>query len=101
MVSHLLSHLLKNNVITVTNYADEVPELAKTLGYPGSVKKSWLITANSSHSWPNVIGFVSWLVELIGICSREKPRAIMFAPQNDEDTHDNILDAEVLVFCLE
>jgi hypothetical protein len=35
MVSHLLSHFFTNNFITITNYADEVPKLAKRLGYPG------------------------------------------------------------------
>jgi hypothetical protein len=44
IVSHLLSHFFKHNAITITNYADEVPKLAKMLGYPGSIKKSWLIT---------------------------------------------------------
>jgi hypothetical protein len=44
MVSHLLLHFFRKNVINMTNYADEIPHLAKRLGYPGNVKKSWLIT---------------------------------------------------------
>jgi hypothetical protein len=44
MVSHLLSHFFRKHVINMSNYADEIPHLTKRLGYPGSVKKSWLIT---------------------------------------------------------
>lgn len=44
IVSHLLSHFFRKNIINMSNYADEIPHLAKRLGYPGSVKKSWLIT---------------------------------------------------------
>lgn len=44
MVSHLLLHFFRKNIINMSNYADEIPHLAKRLGYPGSVKKSWLIT---------------------------------------------------------
>ncbi|XP_023725049.1 kinetochore protein NDC80 homolog isoform X3 [Cryptotermes secundus] len=96
MVSHLLLHFFRKNIINMSNYADEIPHLAKRLGYPGSVKKSWLITANSSHSWPNVIGFLSWLVDLVGSCSYEKLRTIMFAPEDGEDIPENILDAQTM-----
>lgn len=96
IVSHLLSHFFRKNIINMSNYADEIPQLAKRLGYPGSVKKSWLITANSSHSWPNVIGFLSWLVDLIRSCSYKKLRTIMFAPEDDEDIPENILNAQTI-----
>jgi hypothetical protein len=46
LVSHLLSHFFKKHVINMSNYADEIPHLTKKLGYPGSVKKSWLITGS-------------------------------------------------------
>jgi HEC/Ndc80p family. len=52
--SHLLSHFFPKYVTNMSNYADEIPLLTKKLGYPGSVN-SWLITANSCHSWPNVV----------------------------------------------
>jgi hypothetical protein len=44
IVSHLLSHFFKKKLISINNYADEIPKLAKRLGYPSSIKKSWLIT---------------------------------------------------------
>jgi hypothetical protein len=61
----------------MSNYADEIPLLTKKLGYPGSVKKSWLITGmllpnlrvNQGHitnSGPDIIGWnefhqpISW-----------------------------------------
>jgi SMC interacting uncharacterized protein involved in chromosome segregation len=56
-----------------------------------------LFLANSLHSWPNVIGFLSWLVDLVGICSCEKLRTIMFTSQEDEDMPENILDSQVLI----
>jgi hypothetical protein len=45
-VSHLLSQFFKKRIINMSNYADEIPHLTKRLGYPGSVKKSWLITGS-------------------------------------------------------
>ena len=44
LTSHLLSHFFPKHIINMSNYADEIPLLTKKLGYPGSVKKSWLIT---------------------------------------------------------
>ncbi|GFG34668.1 hypothetical protein Cfor_10902 [Coptotermes formosanus] len=44
LTSRLLSHFFPKHIINMSNYADEIPLLTKKLGYPGSVKKSWLIT---------------------------------------------------------
>ena len=44
LTSHLLSHFFPKTIINMSNYADEIPLLTKKLGYPGSVKKSWLKT---------------------------------------------------------
>ncbi|XP_034941288.1 kinetochore protein NDC80 homolog [Chelonus insularis] len=46
------------------NYMEELPKIAKKLEYPGVVAKSWLKTANTMHSWPHVLGWLSWLVEI-------------------------------------
>jgi hypothetical protein len=44
LTSHLLSRFFPKTIINMRNYADEIPLLTKKLGYPGSVKKSWLKT---------------------------------------------------------
>ncbi|XP_043274266.1 kinetochore protein NDC80 homolog [Venturia canescens] len=59
----LLSHLDVKNEVSINNYMDECPKLAKKVYYPGTVTKSWLKTANTMHSWPHVLGWLSWLVE--------------------------------------
>jgi hypothetical protein len=56
----------------MSNYADEIPLLTKKLGYPGSVKKSWLITGmllpnlrvsqgHITNSGPDMIGWNEFL----------------------------------------
>ncbi|XP_023247270.1 kinetochore protein ndc80, partial [Copidosoma floridanum] len=50
--------------LSSANYIEEIPKIAKKLHYPGSMNKSWLKTANTPHSWPQAIGWISWLVEL-------------------------------------
>lgn len=49
--------------LTTKTYIEEIPKCAKKLHYPGVISKSWLKTANVPHSWPNVLGWIGWLVE--------------------------------------
>jgi SMC interacting uncharacterized protein involved in chromosome segregation len=58
----------------------------------------FLFPANSSHSWPNVVGLLSWLVDMVRSCRREKLSMIMFRPENDEDMPESILDTQVHLF---
>lgn len=50
--------------LSAANYIEEIPKIAKKIHYPGLMNKSWLKTANTMHSWPHAIGWISWLVEL-------------------------------------
>ncbi|XP_011879482.1 PREDICTED: kinetochore protein NDC80 homolog isoform X1 [Vollenhovia emeryi] len=61
--SFLLKYLDVKHDLTMTNYTDELPKCAKKLHYPGMMTKSWLKTANTMHSWPHALGWISWLVE--------------------------------------
>ncbi|XP_066586318.1 kinetochore protein NDC80 homolog [Prorops nasuta] len=64
-VSDLLLKLLGiKQTITIANYIEELPKIAVKLSYSGVMAKSWLKTANAMHSWPNVLGWIGWLVEL-------------------------------------
>lgn len=63
-VSALLLKILDiKQELTMVNYIEELPKCAKKLHYPGMMNKSWLKTANTMHSWPNVLGWIGWLVE--------------------------------------
>ena len=72
LTSHLLSHFFPKHIINMSNYADEIPLLTKKLGYPGSVKRSWLITGkllpnlrviqgHITNSGPDMIGWNEFL----------------------------------------
>ncbi|XP_011638715.1 kinetochore protein NDC80 homolog [Pogonomyrmex barbatus] len=50
--------------LTTTNYIEELPKYAKKLHYPGVMTKSWLRTVSAMHSWPYVLGWIGWLVEV-------------------------------------
>ncbi|XP_011497691.1 PREDICTED: kinetochore protein ndc80 [Ceratosolen solmsi marchali] len=63
--TNLLIKLLDMKLsLSVANYIEEIPKVAKKLHYPGLMNKSWLKTANTMHSWPHAIGWICWLVEL-------------------------------------
>lgn len=54
---------IKQN-LTLVNYMEELPKIAKKLHYPGTITKSWLKTASAMHAWPYVLAWLSWLVEI-------------------------------------
>jgi hypothetical protein len=56
-----------------------------------------LFPANSSHSRPNVLGLLSWLVDVVRSVRHERLMKIMFS-QEDDEVSENFLDSKVLVF---
>lgn len=44
---------------------DQIPSLFKSLGYPFGISKSSLMSAGAPHTWPVLLGALSWLRELI------------------------------------
>lgn len=90
MSNHLFSRIFKGEEITMNNYTERIPVLARDLGYPNTVQKSWLVTANSSHSVPRVIGLLSWMVDLVQSIS-DCTHDIMF-PHTEQDMEKNFED---------
>ncbi|XP_043261166.1 kinetochore protein NDC80 homolog [Colletes gigas] len=62
--AYLIKMLNIKQTLTISNYVEELPKIAKKLHYPGVIAKSWLKTANAMHSLPNVLGWICWLVEI-------------------------------------
>ncbi|XP_032681329.1 kinetochore protein NDC80 homolog [Odontomachus brunneus] len=62
--NYLLKFFEIKQEFTASNYVEELPRTAKKLRYPGVMTKSWLKTANAMHSWPSVLGWIGWLVEI-------------------------------------
>lgn len=44
---------------------EELPALVKCLGYPFNMSKSALSAIGSPHTWPPLLGFLMWLMDLI------------------------------------
>lgn len=44
---------------------EELPSLVKCLGYPFNMSKSALSAIGSPHTWPPLLGFLIWLVDLV------------------------------------
>ncbi|KAI1702965.1 HEC/Ndc80p family domain-containing protein [Ditylenchus destructor] len=44
---------------------EEVPKLMTALGYPFALKKSSLQTLGATHSWPQCLAALDWLVDLV------------------------------------
>jgi Protein involved in chromosome segregation, interacts with SMC proteins len=56
-----------------------------------------LFPANSCHSWPNVVGLLSWLVDVVRCVRHENFMNIMFNSEDEEEVPENFLDSKVLV----
>lgn len=53
-------------------FEDEVPQLLKRLRYPFTVSKSALYAVGSPHTWPTLLGCLTWMVELLVYDSETK-----------------------------
>src|SRR5688572_10221041 len=42
----------------------EIPLVLKGFGYPFAVTKSSLMSCGAPHTWPNLLGILSWMCEL-------------------------------------
>lgn len=64
----ILTHMtrcLDSGYVMVGKLEDEVGSLIKALHYPFTPSKTAISTVGASHSWPTLLGFLSWLVELL------------------------------------
>lgn len=62
---------------------EQIPGLFKQLGYPYGISKSTIISAGAPHTWPVLLGALSWLRELIEfeeVCASFIRRAVSFLP---------------------
>eukprot|EP00050_Salpingoeca_kvevrii_P003293 m.220652 g.220652 ORF g.220652 m.220652 type:complete len:606 (+) comp10803_c0_seq1:147-1964(+) len=44
---------------------DQVPTLLKHLGYPFTINRSAIFSCGSSHTWPKLLGALTWMVDTI------------------------------------
>ncbi len=46
------------------NIVEKVPNVLRLLGYPFNISKNHLLNVGSPHSWPILLGAISWLREV-------------------------------------
>ena len=49
-------------------FEDDVINFLKAMKYPIGISKTSLSAVGSSHTWPALLGALSWLVELLNVC---------------------------------
>ncbi|KAI0559772.1 kinetochore protein NDC8 [Gracilaria domingensis] len=49
----------------IKRFEDEIPALLRGLGYPFSISKSALSAVGSPHTWPTLLGVLTWLVNML------------------------------------
>nr|CAD7440296.1 unnamed protein product [Timema bartmani] len=99
MMSQLLHFYFPKCIINTSNYTEEIPRLMKKLVYPYNVNKSWLVTVNAPCSWPQVLGILTWLIDLQED-SVESTMDMAF-PDDEDGTEEVISDRELLVHYFE
>jgi len=78
-----------SNKLPTVKYEEEALKVFKSLHYPGNLTKSNFTAMGSLHSWPTVLGSLSYLCDLVKIYSekllpKENFNAMAF-PSVDED----------------
>ena len=57
----------KEDVLSYPGYHEQILALLKDLNYPGNIPRSHFVTLGSQHSWPAVLGCLSFLCDLANI----------------------------------
>ncbi|VVC40485.1 Kinetochore protein Ndc80 [Cinara cedri] len=89
MCEYLLHKLDRNQLLDKSKYVEELPKIMKKYYYKGKVDKSWLITVNASHSFPQVVGLLLWLVELCETQNNFNVMDALYPPIFDQDPADD------------
>nr|CAD7575029.1 unnamed protein product [Timema californicum] len=97
MMSQLLHFYFPKCIINSSNYTEEIPRLMKKLMYPYNVNKSWLVTVNAPCSWPQVLGILSWLIDLQEE-SATNTMDMAFPDDDEDDTEEFISDKWITYF---
>ncbi|XP_018574148.1 kinetochore protein NDC80 homolog [Anoplophora glabripennis] len=64
----MLMEIFPKIKINKETYKEVIPAKLKVLRYPGTLSNSVLKTVNTMHSWPQVIGMWSWLIDKVNLC---------------------------------
>lgn len=60
-----LMRKIDNSFSFQKRFEDEVPAILKGLGYPFTISKSALSAVGSPHTWPTLLGVLTWLMGLL------------------------------------
>uniref|UniRef100_A0A7I4YYY4 Kinetochore protein NDC80 n=1 Tax=Haemonchus contortus TaxID=6289 RepID=A0A7I4YYY4_HAECO len=52
------------------NVNEEVPAIFRELGYPTAIKPSTMQTIGAAHTWPTLLGALTWLIDNIKVCNQ-------------------------------
>ncbi|KAJ8984407.1 hypothetical protein NQ317_003990 [Molorchus minor] len=67
VTSVLLKEISRKINITKENYKEVILAQLKLFNYPGTLSNSVLKTVNTLHSWPQIIGMWSWLIDKVNL----------------------------------
>lgn len=81
---HILNFMLElideSLVVNPMNIVEEVPKVLKMLGYPFTVSKNHMLNVGSPHSWPILLGALTWLIDCCMI--PDNTSELMFPREN-------------------
>eukprot|EP00118_Oscarella_pearsei_P012883 m.98249 g.98249 ORF g.98249 m.98249 type:complete len:645 (+) comp36974_c0_seq1:62-1996(+) len=78
-------------------FSEEIPSLLKSTGYPFNVSSKALLSVGNPHTWSQLLGVFSWLIDLITMTSHIGGESLLFpAELFDDGTPDcpSSLEAE-------
>lgn len=70
---------------------DEVPHVFRDLGYPITIKRAWLSSVGSPHTWPHLLAALMWLQEYLEYdeaANRDGGAGVGGSGMHDEDENE-------------
>ncbi|XP_059830818.1 kinetochore protein NDC80 homolog [Hypanus sabinus] len=73
-----------------SKFEEEIPRIFKLLGYPFPLSKSSMYTVGAPHTWPQILGALIWLIDVVKLTKSINPDKILFGPEKDWDEVENV-----------
>ncbi|XP_063067249.1 kinetochore protein NDC80 homolog [Engraulis encrasicolus] len=71
---------------------EEIPKIFKDIGYPFALSKSSMYSVGAPHTWPQVLGALVWLMDLVKLFSPMQEQDLLFMdfPDTEASVEDGV-----------
>jgi len=89
-IVEFLFRQIDSNFVMDKKFEETIPAIFKQLGYPYQISKTSLYAVGSPHTWPSLLGALTWLVELLTYQEIVEERETEAADALEEDNPEKL-----------